>query len=93
MRRCLIICALFLTGCDERVRTVYALPQVPDDLRAPVVVTCPPGDTLARAGVCLVRLDAGLRAANAKLGTIDRILTLAESTPRLKILGDEHDDN
>lgn len=79
MRRYLIICALSLTACDERVRTVYTVPHVPADLRQPVVVTCPHGDTLARAGVCLVRLDAGLREANARIGAIDEILAGAEA--------------
>lgn len=74
MRRCLIICALFLTACSERIRTVYVGPTVPADLLQPVVVTCPQGDTLARAGVCLVRLDAGLRAANAKIVAVGEIL-------------------
>jgi hypothetical protein len=82
MRRCLIICALLLTGCDERVRTAYTVPHVPADLRQPVVVTCPPGKTLARAGVCLVRLDAGLRAANARIVAIDEILTGSETSAR-----------
>ena len=74
MRRYLIICALSLTACGERVQTVYTVPHVPADLRQPVVVRCPAGDTLARAGVCILRLDAGLRAANAKIGAIDEIL-------------------
>lgn len=78
MRRCLLICALFLTGCGERVRTVYVGPSVPADLLQPVVVTCPTGDTLARAGVCLVRLDAGLTAANAKIEAVGDILAAAD---------------
>jgi hypothetical protein len=81
MRHCLIICALCLTGCGERIRTVYASPGIPADLRQPVVVRCPGGDTMARAGVCLVRLNAGLSMANEKIRAIDDILTGAEALP------------
>ncbi|WP_157056345.1 hypothetical protein [Pseudorhodobacter aquimaris] len=80
MHRYLIICAIFLTACGEERRTVYAVPQVSADLRQAVIVRCPSGDTLARAGVCLIRLEAGLRAANEKIGAIDEILTKAEAT-------------
>lgn len=81
MRLCLIICATLLTGCAERIRTVYVVQTIPADLRQPVNVKCPPGNTMARAGVCLVRLNAGLSMANEKIRAIDEILMGAEALP------------
>ena len=79
MRRCLIICAMLLTGCDERVRTVYASPYVPADLRQAVRVVCPSGYAARDLALCLLRKDAGLTKANSQIEAIDDILTDAES--------------
>jgi hypothetical protein len=77
MRRYLIICAAFLTGCVEE-RLVYVPVSVPADLRQRVVVSCPRGAAEGDLAVCLLRKDAGLSRANAKLDAIDEILTAAE---------------
>lgn len=79
MRRCLIICALFLTGCGEKIRTVYAVPHVPADLRQPVEVVCQTGYAARDLALCLLRKDAGLTRANGQIGAVDEILTQAEA--------------
>jgi len=78
MRRYLIICAAFLTGCVEE-RLVYVPAHVPADLRQRVVVSCPVGNAQGDLAVCLLRKDAGLSRANAKINAIDEILTAAEA--------------
>lgn len=81
MRLCLIICAMLLTGCAEKTRTVYAAPYVPADLLQPERVTCPPGYTAEALAICLFRQAAGLGRANEKLAAIDEILTKPEAKP------------
>lgn len=84
MSRYLIICAMLLTGCDERVRTVYATPHVPADLRQPVTVVCPPGYAARDLALCLLRQKAGVTAANDKIAAIDDILTKSEAQSATK---------
>lgn len=77
MRLPAIICCVFLTGCDERVRTVYAAPFVPPDLLQPVSVTCSPGASESAVGVCLIRLRAGVKEANRRIDAVAEILEAA----------------
>lgn len=79
MRFYLTFCAMLLTGCDERIVTVYAVPSVPADLRRVEVISCPRGNTAKDFATCLFRLDAGLDRANSKIEAIDDILARAEA--------------
>lgn len=73
MIRCLIICAMCLTGCARPVARV-----IPQELLAPVVVTCQPGETSRALGNCALALRAGLGEANSQLAAIRAI----EEAPR-----------
>lgn len=77
MRRSVIICAMLLSGCADRIVTVYVTPDVPQDLRQPVAAPCRPAVIDRDAGDCLLNKTRGLAQANAKIMTIDDILTKA----------------
>lgn len=73
MIRCLIICAMCLTGCARRADRV-----IPQELLAPVVVTCAPGETSRALGNCALALRVGLNEANSQIDAIRAI----EEAPR-----------
>jgi len=70
---------MLLTGCAEKLRTVYVIPHVPADLLQAERAACPDGNTAEALAVCLFRKDAGLDRANGKLATVGEILTRAEA--------------
>jgi hypothetical protein len=76
-----LICAVFLTGCAERITTRWIVPDVPAELRRPVVVVCADGTTVRTLGECALSLRAGLDEANGKITAIDTILTNIEGQP------------
>lgn len=80
MNRFLPIFAVFLTGCGDAMPSRAILPDVPAELRRPVLVVCQPGDTVRALGQCAMALRAGLTEANSKIETIDTILSNAEGT-------------
>lgn len=79
MRLSAIICVMLLSGCAETVRTIYAAPSVPADLRQPVAAPCGPVVVERDVALCLIAKARGLDQANARIVAVDEILTLAEA--------------
>jgi len=79
MHRCLICCALLLTGCTApRIETRFVVPDVPADLRAPCVSKTRPYQSVADAALIITDLLQDRACANGKILATDEILTAAE---------------
>lgn len=70
---------LLLTSCGEpKIEYRNITPDVPSELRQPVVLPHRIAGTLADVGVILADHVQGLKTANGRISAIDRILTEAE---------------
>ena len=84
MRRFLTGSAIFLlASCAEpRVEVRTIVPEVPAELRAPVVVPARDAQTLTDVALLLTDYDEALDTANGRIAAIDGILTAAEAAAR-----------
>lgn len=79
MRRCLIICALLISGCGEK-RVEQAKPYIPADLLTPCLTPPMASKTEAQFARKVLRIAADRDCANTKIVSIGNIVV--ESDPK-----------
>lgn len=67
MRICLMICVIFLAGCDRPIEYVSVRPEVPPELLEPVPVSQRVAKTYRDLAILATEHRSGLETANAKI--------------------------
>ena len=70
MRYCLVICAIFLTGCSSTIEYVAVQPDVPAELLKPVPVSDRQARTYRDLALLATEHLAGLRQANEQISAL-----------------------